>query len=161
MLGTNGLPQLRIAFDDRDINFSYLPVRDEATDRFILLIRSVVKVVDEDDAGNMLPCESFNLGSPFGFAVYDPVSGAGELSLETVKIFLKTELMGFATRTEKKIYENMVKRTEKDIPEPEAEDVAEYKEALYGLTEFFDHESSVSIQDEGNLNHVCIMLWTV
>jgi hypothetical protein len=78
---------------------------------------------------------------------------AGELSPETVKIFLKTELMGFATRTEKKIYENMVKRTEKDIPEPEAEDVAEYKEALYDLTEFFDHESSVSIQDEGNLNH--------
>ena len=79
MFGTNGLPQLRMGFDDREITFSYLPVGDEGTDRFILLIRSVVKVVDEDDAGNMLPCESFNLGSPFGFAVYDPVSGAVEL----------------------------------------------------------------------------------
>ena len=79
ILGTNGLPQLRAGFDEKEITFSYLPVGDEGTDRFILLIRSVVKVAEEDDAGNMLPCESFNLGSPFGFAVYDPVSGAVEL----------------------------------------------------------------------------------
>ena len=79
MFGTNGMPQLRAGFDDKEITFSYLPVGDEATNRFILLIRSVVKLAETDDAGYMLPCESFNIGSPFGFAVYDPVSGAVEL----------------------------------------------------------------------------------
>jgi hypothetical protein len=86
IFGTNGLPQLRAALDDREIVFSYLPVGDEGTDRFILLVRSVVKVAEEDDAGNMLPCESFNLGSPFGFAVYDPVSGAVELRAQIPEI---------------------------------------------------------------------------
>ena len=77
---------------------------------------------------------------------------AGELSPETVKIFLKTELMGFTTSTEKKIYENMVKRTEKDIPVPEEKDKGDYKGALYGLTKYFEHQSGVSVQGEGNLN---------
>ena len=77
---------------------------------------------------------------------------AGELSPEVVKIFLKTELMGFTTMTERKIYENMVKRNGEEIPEPKPEETEEYKASLFNLTKLFRHDSSVTIQEEGNIN---------
>ena len=79
MLGSNGLPYLRISYGEKEIDMSYYPVGGSDDDRYILFLRSIVWAGDEGDPGMMMPCESFNLGSPFGYAVYEPIEGVVEL----------------------------------------------------------------------------------
>ncbi len=79
MLGTNGLPYIKFDLDGNEINISYYPIGEIGEDRFILFIRSTVYVPEEPDNGIALLCESFNMGSPYGFAVYDPIDGSVEL----------------------------------------------------------------------------------
>ena len=79
MLGTNGFPYIRFDIEGNEINMSYLPVGDPEENSFILLVRSIVYAPDEPDGGLALLCESFNMSSPFGFAVYDPIDGSIEL----------------------------------------------------------------------------------
>ena len=86
MLGENGLPFIRFTYEEDSIDVSYLIAGDVDEDRYILVIRSTVYIPDEKDDGNILTCEAFNMGSPFGFAVYDPTDGSIELRAQIPEI---------------------------------------------------------------------------
>ncbi len=71
-IGDNNLPFIRVVIDDDVIDLKYFSVGEPDEGRYILILQSKVLSFDEDDNGNVLECEAFNMGSPFGFAVYDP-----------------------------------------------------------------------------------------
>lgn len=79
MLGTNGFPFIRIGFQNDEINMAYYPVGSPDDGRFILFIKCTVFIPDEADPTLAIDCESFNFGSSFGYAVYDPTDGSVEL----------------------------------------------------------------------------------
>ena len=79
LMGTNGLPFLRLYAGEDEIDLSYYPTDGIDGNSFILYLRSTVILPDEKDDGNLVSCEAFNMGSPFGFALYDPLEGGIEL----------------------------------------------------------------------------------
>ena len=79
-LGSNGFPAIDASIGNMNCRFSYFPVGDTDTDRFLLMIRTaVLPGGDEADyTARMLTCESFNLASVFGNAVFVPADGSVE-----------------------------------------------------------------------------------
>ena len=79
-MSSNGLPAIDAIIDGLSCRISYFPVGDADTDRFILMIRAAVLSGgdDEDQTARMLACESFNVASVFGTAVFIPTDGSVE-----------------------------------------------------------------------------------
>lgn len=79
-LGANGLPAIDAVIGGQSCRISYFPVGDTDTDRFILMIRVQVLPGDEDadHTARMFTCESFNVASVFGTAVFIPSDGSVE-----------------------------------------------------------------------------------
>ena len=79
-LGSNGFPAIDAIIGDLNCRISYFPVVDTDTDRFLLMIRAAVLAGSDeaDQTGRMLSCESFNVGSVFGTAVFIPTDGSVE-----------------------------------------------------------------------------------
>lgn len=75
-LTPGGLPRITGQFEGDEFTFTYLPVGIEEGDRFVLIVSATAYQVPEDDdnaMGMVFECEGFNIGSTFGYAVYDPV----------------------------------------------------------------------------------------
>lgn len=79
-LGSNGFPAIDAIIDDQSCRISYFPVGDTDTDRFLLMIRAGVLAGgdDADHTARMLACESYNVASVFGTAVFIPTDGSVE-----------------------------------------------------------------------------------
>ena len=79
-MGSNGFPAIDAIIDDLNCRLSYFPVGDTDTDRFLLMLRTaVLSGGDEaDQTARMLACESFNVASVFGTAVFLPDDGSVE-----------------------------------------------------------------------------------
>ena len=79
--GANGFPCINANFGGVDCKISYFPVGDTDTDRFILMIRAAVLQGDdsEDHTGRMFSCESYNVASVYGTAVFVPTDGSVEM----------------------------------------------------------------------------------
>ena len=79
-MGPNGLPCIDAVVGGLGCRISYFPVGDEETDRFILMIRVAVLPGDEasDHTKRLLSCETYNVGSVFGTAVFIPTDGSVE-----------------------------------------------------------------------------------
>ena len=79
-LGANGLPCIDAVLGGMVCRMSYFPVGDTDTDRFMLMIRVAVLAGDEEDdrTDALFACESFNVASVFGSAVFIPVDGSVE-----------------------------------------------------------------------------------
>ena len=74
-MGNNGLPRIQATYQDETVRFAYLHVGDSDTNRFILVVTADAYYVDEDDENGMgmvFECEGFNVGSTFGYAIYNP-----------------------------------------------------------------------------------------
>ncbi len=65
---------------------SYYPVDEVEDGHFLLFVRSAIAVKEASDTSYILSCESYNTGSPFGFAVYDPAGKAVELRSQIPEI---------------------------------------------------------------------------
>ena len=78
-IGDNNLPFIRVSIDDEVIDLKYFAVGEPGDGRYILIMQSTVFEFDEDDKGYLMECAGFNFGSPFGYAVYDPVAHTIEL----------------------------------------------------------------------------------
>ena len=80
-MGSNGFPAIDAIIDDLNCRFSYFPVGDTDTDRFLLMIRAAVLTGGDeaDQTARMLACERFNVASVFGTAVFLPDDGRNDL----------------------------------------------------------------------------------
>ena len=86
MLGVNGLPYISFTNDDIEVLMSYYPVDELDDEHYVLFLRSTIYMEEETDEALLLSCESFNIGSPFGFAVHDLVDNAVELRAQIPEI---------------------------------------------------------------------------
>ena len=79
-LGANGFPCIDAIVDGINCRISYFPVGDVDTDRFILMIRAAILEGDDggDHTSRLFACESYNVGSVFGSAVFIPTDGSVE-----------------------------------------------------------------------------------
>ncbi len=80
-VGGNGLPCIDASLGGISCKISYFPVGDTSTDRFILMIRATILSGDdnEDHTERMFACESYNVGSVYGTAVFIPTDGTVEM----------------------------------------------------------------------------------
>ena len=79
-VGANGFPCIDAVIGGLSCKLSYFPVGDTDTDRFILMIRTAVLAggEDADHTARLFACESYNVGSVFGIAVFIPTDGSVE-----------------------------------------------------------------------------------
>ena len=75
-LGSNGFPAIDAIIDGLNCRISYFPVGDTDTDKFLLMIRAAVLTGSDeaDQTARMLACESFNVASVFGTAVFSSLN---------------------------------------------------------------------------------------
>lgn len=79
-LGANGFPCIDAVIEGNSCKISYFPVGNTDTDRFLLIIRTTVLSGDdnEDHTDRLFACESYNVGSTYGTAVFIPTDGTVE-----------------------------------------------------------------------------------
>ena len=84
MILEGGYPRIEADYEGRRFYFGFIPVDEKDPDRCIFFILSDAALPDagEDEnekAARMLAADSFNVGSTFGHAVYDPERGSVSL----------------------------------------------------------------------------------
>ncbi|MCR5626429.1 MAG: hypothetical protein K6F99_03830 [Lachnospiraceae bacterium] len=86
-VGANGLPCIDATISSYSVRMSYFPVGSTNTDSFILAIRAAVMNGEEGgSAGRMIACESFNISSVIGTAVYLPDDGSVEYRISVPEV---------------------------------------------------------------------------
>ena len=93
----NGMPALDAVYGGEHIRFSYFPVGVTAdTDRFLLVMRlDAYEISDETEQSVFLDCESYNLGSVFGYAVYNPMNQIVELRAQISEMGAMNDADGY------------------------------------------------------------------
>ena len=112
-MGSNGFPAIDAIIDDLNCRFSYFPVGDTDTDRFLLMLRTaVLSGGDEaEHTARMLACESFNVASVFGTAVFIPTDGSVEYRVSI------PERGGMADPEDYRFILNMMKESVNELKE--------------------------------------------